>query len=151
MALMVPQNMIGIHKHAATLTAITYGIRSLLPIGYGMNQTGIGRLFQDLFGLLFGDLAAQAVIHDVVTQGTKMQANLQHVFAGVGIRIQVLSLAAGTKRDSAIILRINKLDHIFIGKDLAGVLYGLIYGNSAQAFGMGTGKLVHESVKEILI
>jgi hypothetical protein len=66
MALVVFKDMIGIHKEATAIAAITDSVRSLLPIGYGMYQPSPGRPFQNLFGFLFCDLTAQAVIHNVM-------------------------------------------------------------------------------------
>jgi len=104
MALMVLEDMIGIHKEAAAIAAITDSVRALLPIGYGMYQPCLGRSFQNFFGFLFCDLTAKTVIHNVMAQRSEMQAGLQFVFTRLGVRIEIFSLAAGTERHSTIIL-----------------------------------------------
>jgi hypothetical protein len=63
----------------------------------------------------------------------------QRMFAIVCFRIQIFPLAASTIRNRTIILGIDKLDHIFIGQNLAGVLNGLFNGNCPKPLSVRSG------------
>ena len=66
------KDMKGLKKQAAAFAAVAYGVGPLLPVGDGMNQAGVRCHGQDFFGLFLGDLSAQAVFHNIMTQPAKM-------------------------------------------------------------------------------
>jgi hypothetical protein len=81
MAFVVFKHMIGFEKETTTLAAIAYGICPLLPIRNGMDQSRLRRLPQDIFCLFLADLPAQTIIHDIMAQLAKVEADLQRMLA----------------------------------------------------------------------
>ncbi len=79
MAFIMMKHVVGLKKQAAAIAAIADGVCSLLPVGDGMDQPRIRGLLENVFGLFLGDLPAQAVIHDIMTQSAKMEADFQRV------------------------------------------------------------------------
>lgn len=93
--------------HAAARIAVADRVNTFLLIGDAVDQARLGALFEDLLRLLPRNLAAEAVIHNVMTELIKMQADLCGIRAIRLVWIEILDVFTGADSHDKIIERIK--------------------------------------------
>jgi len=79
MGFVMMKHVVSLKKQAAAVAAVADGVCPFLPVGNGMDQPRIRGLLENVFGLFLGDLPTKAIIHDVMTQSTEMEADVQRM------------------------------------------------------------------------